>query len=81
VLLVAGALVGRGLSTKAGSVAAVTFSLLIGASMVWYYNVNVHPPVSAAYGLYVGAGGAIAALGCSVWALVAGLSGDAIPAA
>jgi hypothetical protein len=81
VLLVAGALVGRGLSTRAGSVAAVTFSLLIGASMVWYYNVNVHPPVSAAYGLYVGAGGAIAALGCSVWALVAGLSGDAIPAA
>jgi hypothetical protein len=80
-LLVAGALVGRGLSTRAGPVAAVIFSLLIGASMVWYYNVNVHPPVSAAYGLYVGAGGATAALGCSVWALVAGLSGDAIPAA
>jgi hypothetical protein len=80
-LLVAGALVGRGLSTRAGSVAAVIFSLLIGASIAWYYKINVHPPVSAAYGLYVGAGGAIAALGCSVWALVTGLSGEAIPAA
>ena len=80
-LLVAGALVGRGLSTKMGSLAAVIISLLIGLLMVWYYNLNVHPPVSAAYGFFVGAAGAVAALGCSVWALVASLSGDAVPAA
>jgi hypothetical protein len=80
-LLVAGALVGRGLSARLGSVAAVIFSLLIGLLMVWYYNLNVHPPVSPAYGLYVGAAAAIAALGCSVWALAASLSGGVIPAA
>jgi hypothetical protein len=80
-LLVSGALVARGLSARLGSVAAVIISLLIGLLTLWYYHLNVHPPVSAAYGLYVGAGGAVAALGCSVWALAASLSGDGIPAA
>ena len=80
-LLVAGALAGRGLSARLGSLAAVIIALLIGLLMVWYYELNVHPPVSAAYGLYVGAAGAIAALGCSVWALAASLSRDAVPAA
>jgi len=43
---------------------------------VWYYDVNVKPPVSAAYGLYVGGTGAAAAMLCSMWALVASLRGD-----
>jgi hypothetical protein len=80
-LLVAGALIGRGLSTRLGSVAAIVISTLIGLLTAWYYNLNVHPPLSAAYGLYVGAGGTVAALGCSVWALAASLSGDRVPAA
>ncbi len=80
-LLVSGALVGRGLSARLGSVAALLLSLLIGLSTVWYYHLNVHPPVLAAYGLYVGAAGATAALGCSVWALATSFSGAVLTAA
>jgi hypothetical protein len=76
VLLVAGAMVGRDLSAKSASVAALLISLIVVALTVWYYDVNVKPPVSAAYGLYVGGAGAAAATLCSMWALVASLRGD-----
>jgi hypothetical protein len=72
-LLVAGAMVGRGLSARLASVAALAISLLVVALTVWYYHVFVKPPLSAAYGLYVGAGAAAAAAVCSVWALVSSL--------
>ncbi|MFZ0229990.1 MAG: hypothetical protein WA622_02835 [Mycobacterium sp.] len=75
-LLVAGAMVGRDLSAKPASVAALLISLIVVALTVWYYDVNVKPPVSAAYGLYVGGAGAGAAMLCSMWALVASLRGD-----
>src|SRR6202047_4982318 len=74
-LLVAGAMVGRGLSVRAASVAALVISLLVVGLMVWYYHVNVKSPVSAAYGLYVGGGAAAAAVLCSVWALASSLRG------
>jgi hypothetical protein len=74
-LLVAGAMVGRGLSTKPASVAGLVISLLVVALTAWYYKVNVKPPVSAAYGLYVGGGAAAAAVVCSVWAVVSALRG------
>jgi len=72
-LLVAGAMVGRGLSARAASIGALVISLIVVALMVRYYSVNVKPPVSAAYGLYVGGVAAAAALLCSVWALAAAL--------
>lgn len=72
-LLVAGAMVGRGLSVKLASIAALILSLLIAALTIWYYDVNVSPPVSAAYGLYVGFVGAAGAVICSVWALASSL--------
>ncbi|UQX11391.1 hypothetical protein [Candidatus Mycobacterium methanotrophicum] len=75
ILLVAGAMIGRGLSTRPASVAALTISLLVVALTVWYYDVNVKPPVSAAYGLYVGGAAAAAAVLCSVWALASSLRG------
>ena len=75
-LLVVGAMVGRGLSVKPASVAALVISLLVVALTVWYYDVNVKPPVSAAYGLYVGGGAAAAAVMCSAWALASSLRGD-----
>jgi hypothetical protein len=75
-LLVAGAMVGRGLSTKLASVAALVISLLIAALTVWYYDINVKPQISAAYGLYVGAVAAAGAVVCSVWALASSLRGD-----
>ena len=68
-LLVAGAMVGRGLSVRLASVAALVISLLIAALTVWYYKLNVNPPVSAEYGLYVGAVGAACAVVCSIWAV------------
>ncbi|MCV7399790.1 hypothetical protein H7K24_06450 [Mycobacterium fragae] len=75
-LLVAGAMVGRGLSARLASVAALVISLLIAALTVLYYHVNVKPPIAAAYGLYVGAVATAGALACSVWALVSSLSSD-----
>ncbi|ORW05390.1 hypothetical protein [Mycobacterium kyorinense] len=72
-LLVAGAVVGRGLSARLASVAALALSLLIGALTWWYYSVNVNPPVAAGYGFYVGAVGAAGAVICSGWALASSL--------
>jgi hypothetical protein len=72
-LLVAGAMVGRGLSVRPASVAALVISLVVAALMVRYYSINVKPPVSAAYGLYVGGVAAGAAVLCSAWALAASL--------
>jgi hypothetical protein len=61
------------LSARTASVAALVISLGVVALMVRYYSVNVKPPVSAAYGLYLGGVAAAAALLCSVWALAASL--------
>jgi hypothetical protein len=61
-LIVAGAMAARGLSTRLASAAALIISLLLVALTVWYYHVYVQPPVSAAYGLYIGAAGAVAAV-------------------
>jgi hypothetical protein len=70
-LLVAGAMVGRGLSARVASVAALAISLLLAALTVWYYRLNVKGPVSAEYGLYVGAVGAVCAVACSIAAVIA----------
>lgn len=72
-LLVAGAMVGRGLSVRLASTGALLLSLLIAALTLWYFELNVKPPVSAAYGLYVGAVGAAGSVICSGWALVSSL--------
>jgi hypothetical protein len=74
-LLVAGAMVGRGLSVKLASVAALFISLVIVALAVWYYRLNVNPPVSAEYGLYVGVVSAVCAVACSLWAVAAAAFG------
>lgn len=73
-LLVVGAMVGRGISVRLASIAALTISLLIVALTVWYYKLNVNPPVSAQYGLYVGAVAAICAVACSIAAVIAALT-------
>ncbi len=73
-LMVAGAMVGRGLAVRLASVAALIVSLLIVALTVWYYKLNVNPPVSAEYGLYVGAVAAACAVVCSGAALIAALT-------
>ena len=69
-LLVAGAMVGRGLFSGLASVAALAISLGVAGLGVWYYRLNVVAPITAGYGLYIGAVSVAGALGCSVWALL-----------
>jgi hypothetical protein len=73
-LLVAGAMVARGLSVKFASVAALVISLLIVALVAWYYRLNVNPPVSAEYGLYVGGVAALCAVACSIASVIAAVA-------
>jgi uncharacterized membrane protein YphA (DoxX/SURF4 family) len=73
-LLVAGAMVARGLSVKFASVAALVISLLIVALVAWYYKLNVNPPVSAEYGLYVGGVAALCAVACSISSVIAAVA-------
>lgn len=72
-LLVAGAMVGRGLSTKVSSIVALSISLLAMVLVVWYRQHYVAADMSAGYGLYLGAASAMAAAACSVWALMVAL--------
>lgn len=74
VLLVAGALVGRGLSTQIASFVALAISLLLVALTAWFYSINIGPQISAQYGLYVGATGAVCAAVCSLAMAVAAVS-------
>ena len=73
-LLVAGAMVARGLSVKFASIAALVISLLIVALVAWYYKLNVNPPVSAEYGLYVGGVAALCAVACSISSVIAAVA-------
>ncbi|BAX94260.1 hypothetical protein [Mycobacterium shigaense] len=73
-LLVVGAMVARGLSVKTASVASLAISLLIVALVVWYYKLNVNPPVSAQYGLYVGGVAALGAVVCSIASVIAAVA-------
>ena len=73
-LLVAGAMVARGLSVRFASIAALVISLLIVALVAWYYKLNVNPPVSAEYGLYVGGIAALCAVACSISSVIAAVA-------
>jgi hypothetical protein len=75
-LLVAGAMTARGLSARMASVGALMISLLIAVLTYWYFHLYVSPPVSAAYGLYIGAAGALGAICFSAWALIDALLAD-----
>ncbi|OMC51523.1 hypothetical protein A5747_22960 [Mycobacterium sp. IS-836] len=78
-LLVAGAMAGRGLSVRVASIAALVISLLLLALTVWYYKLNVNPPVSADYGLYVGAVSGGCAVVCSLFSVIAALASGRLP--
>lgn len=74
-LIVAGAMAAQGLSARLASSAALAISVLLVVLTVWYYRLYVYEPVSAGYGLYLGAAAAIAAALLSVWAMVAAWAG------
>lgn len=69
VLMVAGAMIGRGLFVRLASVAALGLSLLIAVLIAWYYHLNVTGPIDAGYGLYLGGVSVFGAVPCSLWAL------------
>jgi hypothetical protein len=73
-LIVAGAIAARGLSGRLASTAALVISVLLVVLTMWYYRLYVYPPVSAGYGLYLGAAAAGFAVLLSVWAMVAAWS-------
>src|SRR6476646_10707880 len=73
-LIVAGAMSARGLSGRVASTAALTISVLLVVLTMWYYRLYVYAPVSAGYGLYIGAAAAVFAVLVSVWAMLAAWS-------
>lgn len=73
-LIVAGAMAARGLFGRLASSCALAISVLLVVLTMWYYRLYVYSPVSAGYGLYLGAGAALFAVLLSVWAMVAAWS-------
>lgn len=72
-LVVLGAMAARDITPRLAAGAAVVIALLISALTWWFYHANVHPPVAAGYGLYCGAAGALVAVACALWTLLAAL--------
>jgi hypothetical protein len=72
--IVAGAMAARGLSGRLASSAALAISVLLVVLTMWYYRLYVYAPVSAGYGLYIGASAAVLAVLVSVWAMLAAWS-------
>jgi hypothetical protein len=70
-LIVAGAMAAQGLSSRMASSAALAISVLLVVLAVWYYRLYVYPPVSAGFGLYLGAAVAMVAVLLSIWSMVA----------
>ena len=73
-LIVAGAMAARGLFGRLASSAALTISVLLVVLTMWYYRLYVYSPVSAGYGLYLGAAAAVLAVLLLVWTMVAAWS-------
>lgn len=70
-LIIAGAMAARRLSVRMASTAALAISVLLVVLTLWYYRLYVYGPVSAGYGLYIGAAVAVAAVVLSIWTMVA----------
>lgn len=73
-LIVAGAMTARGLFGRLASSSALAISVLVVVLTMWYYRLYVYAPVSAGYGLFLGAAAAVCAVVLSVWAMVAAWS-------
>lgn len=73
-LVVAGAMSARGISARAASTVALAISVVLVVLAFWYYRLYVYPPVSAGYGLYVGAAVAAVAVLLSIWTMLAAWS-------
>ena len=73
-LIVAGAMAARDLFGRLASSSALAISVLLVVLTMWYYRLYVYSPVSAGYGLYLGAAAAVCSVLLSVWAMLAAWS-------
>src|SRR5256886_17331112 len=73
-LIGAGAMAARDLFGRLASTSALAISVLLVVLTMWYYRLYVYSPVSAGYGLYLGAAAAVCAVLLSVWAMLAAWS-------
>jgi len=64
----------RDLFGRLASTSALAISVLLVVLTMWYYRLYVYSPVSAGYGLYLGAAAAVCAVLLSVWAMLAAWS-------
>ena len=74
-LIVAAAMAARGLSARVASAVALGISVFIAVMVGFYYRLYAAPPVSAGYGLYIGAAVTVSAVVLSVLAVVAAWTG------
>ncbi|MDZ4265323.1 MAG: hypothetical protein U1D00_06440, partial [Mycobacterium sp.] len=70
-LVIAGAMSARDISARMASTVALAISVVLVVLAGWFYRLYVYPPVSAGYGLYLGAAVAAAAVLLSVWTMLA----------
>lgn len=73
VLIVAGAMVARGLFARLAASVAVVASILLTVLVWWYFRSYVIAPVTVGYGFFIGVGCVVVVLGCSIWALAQAL--------
>lgn len=73
VLVVLGAMAARDLAPRLAAGVAVVISISVAVLTWWYYHANVRAPVTAGYGLYVGAVLVLGAVACSIWSLATAL--------
>jgi hypothetical protein len=78
-LMVAAAMSARSLSPRSSSAAALGISVLLAAMTAWYYRLYVGTPVEAGYGLYIGVGTTVVAIGLSVLAMVVAWGEEGAP--
>ena len=70
-LVVAGAMSARSISARLASTVALSISVILMVLALWYYRLYVYPPVTAGYGLYIGAAVSLMAVLLSVWTMLA----------
>lgn len=69
-LVVAGAMAARDISSRLASTVALSISVILVVLAVWYYRLYVYPPVAAGYGLFIGGAVALAAVLLSIWTVL-----------
>jgi hypothetical protein len=70
VLIVLGAMTARGLAARLAAGAAALMSVLTGFLSWWFFRINTVAGMQVGYGFSIAAVCIVAALACSIWALL-----------